>query len=58
MRQLKLSRRPTNPIWEADHPQFLPLLQSLAAAQPLGLPTEEEEALLQFCLATLNKLKA
>ncbi len=48
MRKLKSSRRPTNPIWEAARPQFLPLLQNLAAAQPLGLPAEDEEPLPQF----------
>ena len=48
MRQLKLSRQATNPTWEADRAQFLPLLQSLAAAQPLGLPAEAEEKLLRF----------
>ncbi|AMR26823.1 hypothetical protein A0257_06675 [Hymenobacter psoromatis] len=48
MRQLKLSRRPANPTWEADRAQFLPLLQSLAAGEPLGLLAEDEEKLLQF----------
>lgn len=57
MRQLKLTKPPTDPTWEADRAHALPLLRSLAAAQPLGLPTEDEEKLLQFIVSVATQYR-
>ena len=50
MRQLKISQ-PTDPAWEAERAQALPLLRSLTSAQPLGLETAPQEKLLQLIVS-------
>ncbi|WP_305021345.1 hypothetical protein [Hymenobacter cheonanensis] len=57
MRQLKISKQPTNPTWETDRAQAIPFLQSLAATQPLGLAAEAEEKLLRFIVAVATQYR-
>lgn len=58
MRQLKLTKQPTDPTWETDRAHALPLLRSLAAAQPLSLPAKEEEKLLRFIVSVATQYRS
>lgn len=57
MRQLKLSRQHTDPSWEADRAQALPLLRSLATEHPLPLLAAAEEQLLRFIVAMATQYR-
>lgn len=57
MRQLKISKQPTDPAWEVEKAQALPLLRSLAATQPLGLAAEAEEKLLRFIVSMATQYR-
>ncbi|GAB3634888.1 hypothetical protein GCM10027422_04780 [Hymenobacter arcticus] len=57
MRQLKVSKQPTDPAWEAEKANALPFLRQLAAARPLGLAPAGQEQYLRFIAATARQYR-
>ena len=57
MRQLNISKQPTDPAREAESAHGFPFLQQLAVARPLGLPPVEKARLLRFLIAVAKQYR-